>query len=211
MLRRPSWLLLSLAWAMACGGRYQSSGDDDDPGTGATGQGGSGSAIAGTPGRSGTSSGGKATGGVGGAGGAITTAGAPIMGGVGASGPCACDPILCPPGYLTVPNPDGCCFHCVVDLMRCERARGGYRQLREELLETYRSTACSSDADCTYYYEKNACEATGCPLVVPVTTLMSLTSILDNYAQMSCDGCPPEPAPPCVPPPVGLCRMGRCQ
>jgi putative FmdB family regulatory protein len=27
-------------------------------------------------------------------------------------GGCACPPILCPVGYVTVPNVDSCCFHC---------------------------------------------------------------------------------------------------
>jgi hypothetical protein len=216
MLRRATWLLLSLTWAMACGGRYQSSGDDDEPGGGSTGQGGTGATSAGTPSRGGSSSGGKVSGG--GKGGTIsvgtggaTTMGGNAIGGFGTAGACACDPVVCAPGYMTVPDPGGCCFHCELDVKRCDQAHADYRRLRQDMLEKYRSSGCTSDSDCTVYYEKNACDVNGCPLIVPLNTIMSFASNLDSYAQMSCTGCPTEPLHPCAPLPPMLCRMGRCQ
>jgi hypothetical protein len=217
MRRRASWLLLSLAWAMACGGRYQSSDDDDDAGRGATGQGGGSATTGGTTGRAGTgtSAGGKISGTAGtvsvGTGGATTMGGAPAVGGFATAGTCACDPIACAPGYKPVPDPGGCCFHCEQDVMGCAQAQADYRRLRQEMLDKYRSDGCATDNDCTVYYTKNACDVNGCPVVLPVRTVMSFVSNLEGFAQMSCTGCPTEPRLPCEAVPPMLCRMGRCQ
>lgn len=211
--RRASWLLLPLAWATACGGRYQSLGDDDEPGGGATGQGGSSAGAS----HGGTGSGGKLSGGGKGGtisvgtGGATTMGGAPIFGGSGTAGGCTCPPIACAPGYIAVPDPTGCCFHCQQDVEGCEQAHVEYKRLRQDLLEKYRSSGCMTDADCAVYYEKNACEANGCPVILPGNTIMSFASNLENFAQTSCTGCFTEPLHPCEPVPPGLCRMGRCQ
>jgi hypothetical protein len=209
MQRRISWLLVPLCWALACGGRFvQTPGGDDDDDT-STGQGGSVPSQAGSVGRSGaTSVGGKATG-IGGkaSGGPVGTSGSTAVGGAPT---CACDPILCPSGYQTVPDANGCCYHCELDLKACALQRQAYLEFRQQLLSKY-SYGCMVASDCATYYDKNSCGATSCGIAVATANYKNLVSNLDSYAQMACSpACPPAPEPPCDPSPPE-CYKGYCE
>jgi hypothetical protein len=220
MRRRVGWLIVPFCWALACGGRFEKTtqqGDDDDVGGVSTGQGGSvqpnaGSvSLGGATGKGGAISRGgkKPTGGKAGTGGAVGTGGTTI----GVGGGCACDPIACAPGYLIVPDPNGCCYHCEIDVKSCAVQREKYLAFRTMLIEKYSSIGCTSDADCSLFYEKNACGFSSCPVSLPNSMFQNLESNLDSYAQMLCNpACPPTPEPPCDVEPPAVCFKGyRCE
>ncbi len=208
---------------MACGGRFEQTAEGDGEGGTSTGQGGSSQAKAGTTavgkggasssggsqpiGKGGGAAGSKATGMGGTATGGISSTG----GTFGSGGGCACDPIACAPGYLTVPNANGCCFHCELDLDSCEAQRQDYVMFREAILGKYGTLNCQTNADCGLYFENNAC-GTGCPVAVINTALREIPDVLDNYARMRCSqACPPQPRPDCGPKVAPQCWKSYCE
>lgn len=228
MRRRVIWVIVPLGWALSCGGRFDqtAAGDDDTAGV-SSGQGGSAPARAGAPpqggvvgkagasnragsgaiGKAGSAAGGAyGTAGAYGAGGkAIGAGGKAIGGGVsttggfGQGGECACDPVACAPGYIEVPSPGSCCFHCEPDPLDCRTQRQRYLTMRTQMIEKYSTIGCSKNSDCTYYYEKNACGAQ-CGVPMALSVVQELSSYLDALAQMTCNAaCPPSPTPPCDP------------
>lgn len=207
MRARGAWLLIPLVGAIfSCGGRYLETGETSYEVAGST------SSVGGsfsTQGGKNSGSAGRATGGKPGAGaGGSAKGGAPSVGGTGA---CACDPIACAPGYLTVRDATGCCFHCELDLMRCSAAREDHARLRSDLLEKYNSVGCQVDSDCIIYYEMNLC-GSFCGVVVPTQQYNNLDANLTSYAAENCWGdCPPLPIPPCEPPTAPLCLGGVCR
>ena len=223
MRRRVGWLIVPFCWALACGGRFekttQQGDDDDDVGGVSTGQGGSVQPKAGSVSVGGATSkggalsqGGKRSGvggtvGKAGAGGAVGTSGS-----IGVGGGCACDPIACGPGYIIVPDPNGCCYHCEIDVKSCADQREKYLAFKNMLLEKYSSLTCSTDADCALFYDKNACGFSSCPVPIATLGIQSLQNNLDSYAQMLCNpACPPTPDPPCDVEPPAICFKGyRC-
>jgi hypothetical protein len=227
MRRRVGWLLFPFCWALACGGRFEkvtADGDDDVGGT-STGQGGSvqskagsvsqgGSAgRGGTVGRAGSkSTGGGGKGGAsskGGAGGKATGGGVAVGGTFSQGGACACDAIACAPGYIEVPNPNGCCFHCELD-PTCDQQRKDYQAYRQQLLDKYSTYPCMVDSDCSIYYEKNNC-GYSCGISIATATIQNLDSNLNSYAAMACNpGCI-VPVPPCEPTPPPACFKGYCE
>jgi len=235
MRRRVTWLLVPLAWALACGGRYeQTVAGDGDAGSTSTGQGGSGQAKAGSASRAGSTGQAAATGRGGsmpsGSGAATASGGAPSGAGgfatggtivvgtagtfVGTAGSpigCACDPIACGSPYMLVPNADGCCYHCELDIKACQAQRAAYVTYRQQLLDKYGSNMCGSNAECTMYFEKNACGTTSCGFPIAKAMWASLDSNLNSYAQMACSPyCPTAPEPPCDPSPGPECFKGYC-
>jgi hypothetical protein len=234
----------------ACGGRLIENGNDygGSTGTGGTSSDGATSSTGATSHRGGragvggaVSTGGKATGGSfsnssgTSAGGAVATAGAFSTG-----GRCACDPIFaCPPGYLTVPNADGCCSHCesLCNNVMCpgiacasgshlEQAPGqccpncvpdscavqqkSYQDFRQQLVDKYSSLGCMTNSDCTVYYEKNQC-AVGCGIAMPSAALANLDGNLQSYAQNNCSPNCVIPTPPCDGNPTPICLHGLCE
>jgi hypothetical protein len=121
--------------------------------------------------------------------------------------PVACPPIACGSGSHLETLPGECCATCVKD--DCAEQRKAYRELRAQLLEKYGSLGCMTDADCTVYYEKNACEV-GCGVVVPGAAIGYLEMNLPSAAAHLCTpDCAPQPLP-CEPPAAPLCEKGRC-
>jgi hypothetical protein len=232
MRRRVSWLLVPLAWALACGSRFEQTipGSDGDAGSTSTGQGGSSQSRAGAPSRGGTGQTGKAgTSGRGGtgqtgkagapaSGGAFGTAGTfgtggafPIAGTFSMGGSCACDGMGCGPGYLPVPNANGCCYHCELDLKSCEVQHQNYLAFRQQLVDKYQSIGCNVSSDCSIYYEKNVC-GVACGIPIANSVLKDLDANLSSYAQMACNAaCPPAPQPPCPPASPPECWKSYCQ
>jgi hypothetical protein len=225
MRQRIAWLIVPLCWALACGGRFEQTTDPDGDGGTSTGQGGSSQPKAGTStiGKGGAASSGgtqttskgggaagsKATGTGGKATGGMTSTGGTFAIG-GAAGTCTCDPLACPIGYVSLPNPDGCCFHCE-KLNSCEAQREDYARFRTAIFEKYSFLNCQIDADCGLYFEKNAC-GVACPVAVINTALRELPNILDNYAAMKCSqACPPQPPIDCGPKVAPECWKGYCQ
>ncbi len=210
MRRRIAWVIVPFCWALACGGRFQQTGDGDSDGGTSTGQGGSAQPKAGTSntGRAGTtSSGGSKQTGVGGkasgtSGSSPTaTAGAPVI---------SCDPIACGPNYMPVPDATGC-YHCELDINSCELQRQSYVVFRDQMLGKYGSINCQVDTDCSLYFEKNAC-GTGCGVALANVGRKELESSLDAYALMACPpACPPPPQVPCGPIASPHCWKGSCE
>lgn len=195
--------------------------------TGGTGHAGSGSSRAGTGsggalGKAGTGSGGAAA-----VGGTSSTGGAA----------CACDPILCvEPGFLTVPDADGCCYHCECEPRACPgvacgsgshlevkagqccpvcvqddcvKQRASYQEFKQQLVEKY-SYGCTTDSECTRFYDKSPCSF-GCGDVVTTASLGNLSMNLGSYSQQNCSERCQTPVPPCAPPIAPVCFNGRCQ
>lgn len=241
--RMRGWLitgLVALAGVSgACGGRLVESGSLGESGAGAGGSTSTGATASSGGASTGgaTSSGGQGRGGSrsrGGAsaGGALGTAGSIAIGGA----PCACDPIACGSGFVPVPDPSGCCFHCECDRKSCPavdcppgshleaapdqccplcvqddcaQQQATYGNFKAQLLEKY-AYGCSSSADCTVYYDNNNCGA-DCGSAVWVGALGNLQTNLQSYAQQTCSPSCAFPVPPCVPPQQPLCISGRCQ
>ncbi len=226
MRQRITWLTVPLCWALACGGRFEQTGDGEGSGGVSTGQGGSNQSKAGTTavGKGGvTSSGGSQPVGKGGGaagsrpigmGGSTAAGGVPGAGaasGAGAGGGCACDAFACAPGFLPVPNANGCCYQCELDVNICNAQRQDYVTFRDAIVSKYGTLNCQTDADCGLYFEKNAC-GTACPVAVINTALRELPSVLDSYAQMRCAPmCPPQPQPDCGPKVAPQCWKGYCE
>jgi hypothetical protein len=167
------------------------------------------------------------------AGGAFGTAGAFSMGGA-----CACPPIGCSPDSHPVLNPDGCCFHCESNCANvmcpgiacgsgshlemiagqccpiciqdsCATQRSTYFELRQQLIDKYSTLGCTTDGDCTIYYEKNQCYI-GCGVPIPNGALNNLDGNLQSFAQSTCSpNCPLE-VPPCDPGATPRCINQRC-
>src|SRR5215216_1539580 len=160
MQRRITWVLLPLCWALACGGRFAETrgGDDDDT---SPDQGSGGSGMSGSP----------------------SAAGKAAAGSVGVSGAgpmCTCDPRPCEPNYQSVPNADGCCFHCELDLKACEVQRQVYITFREQLIDKF-SQGCVVAGDCLAYYDRTLCGAYSCGIPVPTANYKNLISNLASY------------------------------
>jgi hypothetical protein len=197
MMARFRCLIATCSLLVACGGRYLS-GPAGDDGDGATSHGGSDSS------RAGKASGGAGQGGQGGTN--------PLGGAVSATGggtECPCDPIGCPPGYEAVPTPTSCCPQCQVTLGTCDMQREEHRMFSGQVLVTYGTISCQTSADCSVYYETNACSSScGHPLAAAV--IAEVDALLDRHAQATCDAaCPPIPVPPC-PETVVVCKDNRC-
>ncbi|MDF3064867.1 MAG: hypothetical protein K0R38_468 [Polyangiaceae bacterium] len=215
MGRWSAWVVVSLGWALACGGRLER-GDDGDESLGGsrtaqggapTGQGGSVQAQSGSASRAGSPS----AGGVGTAG-TLGVGGATGAGGVGTGGGCACDPIACPPGYISVPSPSGCCTECQIDYQSCELQRENYTYYRKAVLFKYAPYECKTSSDCTNYYDKNECQLYSCGEVLDAASWAAVDAELNAFARMNCNpACPPPPVPPCVPPPIPTCFKGTCE
>lgn len=235
--------LAVLAVVSACGGRLVKS--DSDEQTGATANaGGTESSTGATMGRGGATGAGasgnragQASGGALGragaaSGGATSVAGASSMGGT----PCGCDPIACGAGFVTVPNADGCCYHCECRPMLCPgiacasgshlevqpglccptcvqddcvKQRASYQDFKKQLLDKY-AYGCMTANDCTVYYDKSACGA-ACGDVVWKGALDNLRTNLEGYAQQNCSERCAVPVPPCDPPAAPSCIAGRCE
>lgn len=234
MRRRVTWLLVPLAWALACGGRfdrYADGGDGDGAAGSSTGQGGSAPARAGAPGKPGNpGSPGKpgipASGGTGqvGTGGGVATAGAFSLGGVGIgnNGPggtfsmgeggygCIQDPSACAPGFEPVWSGDGCSYTCYPGPKICYAQQQDYAFFRQELIAKYSTLSCMTDADCGVYYENNAC-GSGCGISLPNQFIKDFELNLNAYAQANCHPfCPRAPEPPCEPF-IPSCWKGYCE
>ncbi|HEX2871262.1 MAG TPA: hypothetical protein VHP33_08400 [Polyangiaceae bacterium] len=176
------WLSIPLMGLLACGGGYASTRHDE-----LSGSAGSASSSAG---RGGTS-----------------TAG---TGSAGTSPVCACDPIDCGPGYVEVPNDDGCCFHCERSVDACELQTEAYVAYRDELIARYSSFGCMQASDCLVFYIQNRCDDS-CQLTV-TGARRAVIDGLNNYATVSCnDTCFPYPKPDCGVPPAAVCSNGRCE
>lgn len=238
----------------ACGGRLVQNGGDDGPtgsgaspdtggsaSQGATSNVGATSSRGGRPGTGGSAAvGGMPAAGRSGVAGSTSAAAAPSVGGASAmGGACACPAIACPMGYKSVPNANGCCFHCEslcnnVDCPgvacgsgfhpetlsgqccptcvrdSCQEQLKSYQGFRQQLLDKYSMLGCMIDADCTIYYEKTQC-AVGCGIAIPSSGLNNLDSNLQSYAQTNCSpDCLPL-VPPCDPRPAPVCLGGRCR
>lgn len=220
------WLMLGALLVAACGGRAIDDGSEPDGAGGTSGAGGKStpSGKAGTAGAPITGTSGSTGIGVGAApptGGTFSAGGsAPAFGGtgivtagtsstvVGGSGPCACDPILCAPGYTPQPGP-GCCPICVPNDY-CASAHAEYYRQRDLLIEKYSSAGCQLDSDCGLFFESNGC-ANGCGQTpLPVSLIDDAVQNLEGIAQQLCAMCAPPPIPPCVPPTQPRCVMNRC-
>lgn len=246
--RLPVYLLFSFLAFGACGGRLIQGGGDDGGGsnTGASpGNGGSfsqaaTSSVGATSNRGGRSGGGGtvATGGMFSAG-TSAGGGVPFAGATSMGGGCACPAVPCPPGYATVPNATGCCFHCESPCSNvacpgiacgsgshleippgqccpacikdsCDVQRAGYQALRQQLIEKYSTYGCMTNNDCTVYYEKNQC-GVGCGIPMAIAAIDNLDSNLQSYAQSSCSPNCMYPVLPCEPPAQPICFRGMCQ
>jgi hypothetical protein len=175
------WFLVPLAWLAACGGRYSTTRHDEPSGS-------AGSAAS-SAGSGGTSAAGT--------------------GGAGTSPICPCDPIACGPGYVEVPNDDGCCFHCERVVDACELQTEAYLAYRDELIAKYSSFGCMQASDCLAFYIQNKCDDS-CMLTV-TGARRAVVDGLNNYATGSCnDTCFPYPKPDCGLPPPTVCSNGRC-
>ena len=199
-------LLVPLCWALACGGRFaqSSAGDDDDDSP--PGQAGSAPSRSGSSNRGGSSGlSGAHNGGTQAVGGGLGTSGTTAAGGA----TCNCDPIACSPGFFAVPDANGCCYHCELDLKSCEVQRQSYITFREQLLSRY-SYGCMTASDCAIYYDKNYCGATSCGFPIVVSNYMNLVTNLETFAKACTRACPPAPEPPCAPSALE-CISGMCQ
>jgi hypothetical protein len=191
-LRPTIWLLLSLGWGLACGGRYEKTVEGDDQPDG-------GSSRGGTSGRAGSTS-------VGG-----TTSVAGSFGTAASGGVCVChvDP-NCGPTLRAVPNAAGCCQHCELDPMQCAAVEQGYQTFRAQVMQKYQALGCRSDSDCGLF--DDPCGAASCGTPLLASQLVEVTEMLDSYALANrCGLCPRPPVPPCDFTPAPKCVMSRCQ
>lgn len=203
MRRRLVWLVIPLGWALACGGRYQRGSDDEgDVGGSSNAQGGSGPSRAGTQSTAGSPVSGGAP-----------TAGTSSVGGVASMpGGCACDPVACAPGYTAVPTPGNCCFECVLDLQSCRDRRAMYASYRDAVVSKFFPYKCETSMDCTYYYDRNECQAFTCGYLVNHASLPAIDAELNAVARATCNpSCPTDPVPPCVAPSEPVCFKGYCE
>ena len=226
-MRRFTWLITTLGWALACGGRAQlTAGENDAAGGVFAGQGGSvpssagAAARAGMSGKLGAAHGGSGNvagtgpvnaGGIGTIGGASAVAGATgTAGTLSAGGSCACDPIECAPGYVRVPNGYDCCDHCLS--IACAQERAVYQAYRQPVFDEYATVGCKVDTDCGYYFDANRCGGRTCGIPLAQSVIGEVSAALAAYAEKSCDsGCPTEPEPSCDQPLNAVCVNGRCQ
>lgn len=143
----------------------------------------------------------------------MSTAGAVGLGGAfGIGGGCACDPIACPPGYLTVPSPSGCCFECQLDYKSCDVQRQNYASYREAVLFKHAPYKCTTASDCRIYYDKNECQVYSCGTLIDVARWQTVEAELNEFARMTCNpACPPPPVPPCEPSSEPTCFKGYCE
>jgi hypothetical protein len=195
---RFTWLLFPqlLGFALACGGRYEKAPDDGDDGGSAIGVGGG---TSGTMG--GTSKGGTSFGGKGGTGGS-TGVGGDI---------CLCIDVDCGPSEIAVKDPDGCCYHCQVDVKACLEGRQQVLQFRQQLIEKYQSLGCVRDLDCATVFDGGACGIQSCGIPLPAYEADSYSRNLNEYARSLCSlDCPTEPPTPCPAPPPARCLLNRC-
>jgi hypothetical protein len=112
-----------------------------------------------------------------------------------------------------VPNADGCCFHCELDLNSCVQQRRQYLAYRQMLLANYSQISCNVNAQCTRYFDKNQCGAWPCGFPIEASAWDSLDTNLNAYAQANCNpACPPllEPEPACAAMPTPQCQNGAC-
>ncbi len=152
---------------------------------------------------------------------------------------CACAPLLCPPSYVPVPNPDGCCYHCesICNQMACpaigcgsgshletvpgqccptcvqdgcDKQQALYQDFKKQLVEKYSTFGCKSANDCTIYWEKNQCGA-GCGIAVPSAAVGNLDTNLQSFAQQTCGPNCPFQVLPCDAPAGPFCFNNRCQ
>ena len=227
-VRRALWLALPWAYVLACGGRFEKTVEgDDQPSAGTSSTIGGTSSTSGSTGKAGSASkagsstsggstgraGSTSVGGRAGAGGTTSFAGTfGIAGTFATGGGCACDAIACASPFRAVPNADGCCFHCELDLMACYQAEQGYQAYRAQVIEKYQTLGCKLDSDCGLIYDKNECGAASCGAPLLSSQIAVVTQMLDAYAQANCSfACPPEPIPPCGARPAPSCVMNRCQ
>lgn len=231
--RLPVCFILSMAISAACGGRSRP-GDDDE------GQTSGGSSTSGRSGHAGTKAGSGGKVGVAGSStqGGVSLGGFATAGTAGS--PCICPDIACPPGTQPVSVPDSCCYECepigcvalpcpqiacasghhlealpgqccptcVAD--DCNAQVDTYLEFREQLLEKYSAIPCMSDADCSYFYDKNPCQA-GCGFPIATSIISSLDMNLQSFAAQTCSpGCL-HPTPPCDPSAAAYCIDNRCQ
>jgi hypothetical protein len=232
-----SCLVVLVGLSGACAGRSIRSGTDDGTGgtdmgsgatttTGGTGHAGTGSSRAGngsggTLGKAGT-----------GFGGSVAVAGTTSTGGAA----CVCDTAPCiMPGFLPVPDPGGCCYHCECEPRACPgvacafgshlevkagqccpvcvqddcaKQRDSYLDFKRQLLEKYQY-GCTTDAECTLFYDKSPCSV-GCGAPVWTGALGNLQSNLESYSQQNCSDRCQAPVPPCDAPAAPTCLSGRC-
>lgn len=172
--------------------------------------------------------------------GGASVGGFATAGSTAAGGSCICPGIACPPGTQAVPTPDGCCFDCepigcaalpcpliacgsgshletlpgqccqtcVAD--DCNAQVATYVGFRQQLLQKYSAIQCMTDADCTYYYDKNDCQA-GCGFPIATSIVGSLDSNLQSFAAQTCSPSCLHPTPPCDPMAAAHCIDNRCQ
>ena len=245
-------LAVLVAISGACGGRLVKGGEGDD-GMGAdTGSGGSISSGA-TTGRGGTSStgtggtvsvGGKSTG----IGGKSTGMGASPTGGTfgvagttSAGGGCACPIIDCAPGYKSVPNPNGCCYHCeslsLCDQVACPGIACGsgshLEQLPGQCCPTCVPDSCVAQRKNYEVFRQQLIDkystlgcmvnsdctiyyeknqcAVGCGIPMPSAAINNLDSNLQSFAQTTCSPNCMNPIPPCEAPTPPVCFKGWCE
>ncbi|RYZ01710.1 MAG: hypothetical protein EOO73_34585 [Myxococcales bacterium] len=211
MGRSLGWVFVWLCWSVACGGRFQRG--DEDGGLGGTSTGQAGSGAQGGTSSLGAASSGGGSGPIGG--GAAQTAGTSSVGGVasgGFGGACACDPIACAPGYISVPTPSGCCFQCELDHASCDRQRDDYAGYRKAVLFKYAPYKCAASTDCAIYYDKNECQVYSCGALIDSASRPSIDAELNAFARATCNpACPAPPIPPCEPPSTPTCFKGSCE
>jgi hypothetical protein len=189
-----SGLVAIASLALGCGGRYSMTVADD---------GGSSSSGGKTSHAGSTSSGGS---------GVSIGGGSGTEGGTASGGGCACAEIGCAPPYRSVPDADGCCSHCELDMAACQKQRDDYQQFKAGVVKKYGSQPCMTAEDCRLYFDMNQCGASSCGVVVPSSSAMDLDQVLGSYAEMTCDAnCPMQPVPPCDAAPAPECVMNHCQ
>ena len=130
---------------------------------------------------------------------------------------CRCDPSECPPGYRSVPSPDGCCFGCQLDLDACTEQRLRYDEYRATVLSEQTLTAdqqtggCGLDEECMLFEDRTGCSP-ACSYPIPTFAKRGIADRLYAYAEMNCNPeCPTPPIPPCAPPAQPRCVAGLCQ
>ncbi len=238
MRMRFSACLVSLvAIVGACGGRSITTDTGEDSGGSSTGGG-----THATAGR--TNNGATGSYGASSSAGGVPSVGGTAFGGyvgVGGTSPstCVCPPIACPPNFVPVPSPDGCCYQCESICNQigcpaigcgsgshlemapgqccptcvqdeCEKQQAAYEDFKKQLVEKYSSIGCMTANDCTIYWEKNECGA-GCGTAIPNALVDSLDSNLQSYARQTCSPDCPFTVRPCDAPAGPFCIKGRCQ
>jgi len=230
--------LSCLLLAGACGGRSVQTASGEGAG-GALVEGGSASTGAAPHGGGrAPTAGSAASGGRTGAAGASFTGGSSSAGASSVGGACACAKDDCMPGFMAVPDPDGCCAHCescnavscpaiacasgshlelpagqccpICLQDSCEAQQTDYQITRRDLIQKYSALGCMTNEDCAVYYESNPCSSS-CGTIVPRVGLTNLHSNLQSYAESHCSPKCTHPVPPCPAPPLPSCVGGLCQ